>query len=328
MNVEPTDAIRVPHEALESFVSMAAQAVGLPADKAELLARLLTETDLRGVFSHGTQQIARYAECMRDGTLNNNPQVKVVRETPVSVLIDGDGGLGYFPAHEGTRLAIEKAKAAGMATLVSRNHGHFGAAGIYARMPLAHDMITFVTSGAQRALLPGGPLRHATAGSPMAFATPSGRQAPLVVDFGAGTELYESHRGDTEFVRLASGTVFRTLGLGAICQAWGGLLAGLAIEPERSPWDYAGANQGALVMTARIDLFIDPDRFKREMDSFVEKVRALRPLPGFSQAMLAGGPEAYREALYRKEGVPVGREHRDRLEGIAAELGLDVPWSD
>ena len=80
--------------------------MGLPAEKAELLAGLLTTNDLRGIFSHGTQQIATYAILMRDKKLNNDPQITTVKETPVSVLVDGDGGLGYFPAYEGTQQAL------------------------------------------------------------------------------------------------------------------------------------------------------------------------------------------------------------------------------
>ena len=71
MNLPPKTFIRVPHHHLHAFTSQAAQMVGLPEDKAELLARLLTENDLRGVFSHGTRQIATYAILMRDGKLNN-----------------------------------------------------------------------------------------------------------------------------------------------------------------------------------------------------------------------------------------------------------------
>jgi hypothetical protein len=48
-------------------VSQAAQSVGLPADRAELLAELLTTNDLWGIFSHSTTQIATYARLMRDG---------------------------------------------------------------------------------------------------------------------------------------------------------------------------------------------------------------------------------------------------------------------
>ena len=109
MNVPPKQFIRAPHPEMQAFVSQAGQAAGLSKEKADLLAELLTGNDLRGVFSHGSQQIAAYARLMRDGQLNADPQVRVVQETPSSLLVDGDGGLGYFPAHEGTRRVIEKA---------------------------------------------------------------------------------------------------------------------------------------------------------------------------------------------------------------------------
>ena len=70
MNQPPEEHILVSHEDLRQFVSTAATTVGLPQDKAEILADLLSRNDLRGIFSHGTQQIATYALLMRDGKLN------------------------------------------------------------------------------------------------------------------------------------------------------------------------------------------------------------------------------------------------------------------
>ena len=69
MNTPPKEHINVDHQKLHAFVSTAAQTVGLTAEKAELLAELLTKNALRGVFSHGTQQLATYAILMRDGQL-------------------------------------------------------------------------------------------------------------------------------------------------------------------------------------------------------------------------------------------------------------------
>ena len=48
-----------------------------------------------------------------------------------------------------------KAQASSIAVATTRNHGHFGAAGIYARIPLAHDLFSYVTSGHQLNLPPG-----------------------------------------------------------------------------------------------------------------------------------------------------------------------------
>lgn len=326
MNVPPSEFVAVQHADLAAFVSTAAQSVGLPEPRANLLGNLLATNDLRGVFSHGTQQIATYARLMRDGVLNNDPDVKVVKETPVSVLMDGDGGLGYFPAYEGTERVVEKARDSGIAVMVSRNHGHFGAAGIYSRLGLGKDLLMYVTSGHQMDMKPGGRIYSAGGGSPMSFLTPTDEEDPLILDFGAMHDLYGSSEHRETIAEIAPAVVFRSIGLGAICQSWGGLLSGLAIESERPAWTYKGANQGSFVIALRIDLFTDADRLKQEMDLYVRKVRELTPLKGFETSLLPGAIEAQREREYGKSGIPVGAWHRERLEKLAEELEIALPW--
>jgi L-2-hydroxycarboxylate dehydrogenase (NAD+) len=327
MNNPPETYLRVRHQDLHGFISQAGQRVGLPKPKADLLAELLVTNDLRGVFSHGSRQMATYALLMRDGRLNSDPQVQIVQETEVSLLVDGDGGLGYFPAYEGTLALIDKVEQTGIAVLLTRNHGHFGAAGIYARLTLEHDMLCYVTSGHQLSLSPGQPVFNAAGGSPMSFSAPTAAEDPVVLDFGAMHDLYSSDPHRDEVARLTPGLVFRSIGLGAICQAWGGLLAGLPIDPERAAPKYPGANQGSLAIAFRIDLFMPPERFRGEMDRYVRAVRALQPLEGFEEAYLPGGVEAARERAYRQDGIPVGPEHKERLESLSTELGIVPPWA-
>jgi LDH2 family malate/lactate/ureidoglycolate dehydrogenase len=331
MNRTPDEFVRVPHERLHEFVSTATREVGLPEPKADLLADLLVTNDLRGVFSHGTRLLATYHDrgyvpMMRAGEVNADPDVEVVRETPVSVLLDGDGGLGYFPAYEATQRAAEKAEERGLAAMATRNHGHFGAAGIYAGEALDRDLLAFVTSGHQLDLSPGDPIYSAGGGSPMAFCAPTDEEDPVLLDFGTMHDLYETSPHRDEIAELAPGLVLRHVGMGAICQSWGGLLAGLGIDEPRDYQAYEGANQGSLALFFRIDLFSDPDRFKREVDEYVRQVSELEPLEGFERAMLPGGPEADRERINRERGVPVGPEHRAALEALADDLGLAVPW--
>jgi LDH2 family malate/lactate/ureidoglycolate dehydrogenase len=332
MNRTPEEFVRVPQAEMQAFVSSAAQEAGLSAERAAVLAELLTENDLRGVFSHGTRQLATYsgsgyARMLRDGELNDDPAIETVRETPVSVLLDGDGGLGYFPAREGTERAIEKATERGMAAMATRNHGHFGAAGIYAREAVERDLLAFVTSGHQLDLAPGDPIYDAGGGSPMAFCAPTAEEDPVVLDFGTMHDLYATSPHREAIAELTPGLVLRHVGMGAICQSWGGLLAGLGIDEPRDYQDYSGANQGSLALFFRPDLFGDPDRFRAEMDRYVRQVSELEPLEGFDRAMLPGEPEAERERENRERGIPVGPEHQAELETLAADLGVDVPWA-
>lgn len=327
MNRPPETFLRVAAERLLDFTEAAGRSAGLPADKAKQLARLLTDNDCRGVFSHGTRGMLRYARLLRDRQVNPEPQVAVVTETPTSALLDGDGGLGYFPAVAATEKVIEKAAQVGMAAGVSRNHNHFGAAGIYTRMMLEHDLICYSTSGHQLDLKPGEPLIRSGGGSPMSFAAPTATEPPLVLDFGAIHGLYREENRRL-FAERAPNLVLRTIGMGQICQSWGGLLAGLTIDPAKRQWTWPEANQGALVLAFRIDLFADPAVFKAEMDEYVRAVRELEPQQGYDASHMPGGIEAEREAAWRVEGVPVGERHQQRLQELADEFGLTPPWEE
>lgn len=326
MNLPPSSFIRVPVAALEQLVLALGLAAGLPEPRATLLAELLAANDARGVFSHGTTQIATYARLFRDGALNPCPALTVAKETPTSVLIDGDGGLGYFPAWDATEQVIAKATASGIAVGLTRNHGHFGAAGLYARRTLPHDLLCFVTSGHQLQLLPGQDIAAAGGGSPMSFSAPAGEETSLLLDFGTMHDFYLGSAGREKVIEAAPGLLFRALGLAGICQSWGGFLAGVPVDPARAERIWPGANQGSLIIAFRIDLFAEPADFKREMDEYIRAVRQLTPVPGFSQSHLPGGVEALREAEFRELGVPVGEHHRQRLETVAAEFGVAVPW--
>jgi L-2-hydroxycarboxylate dehydrogenase (NAD+) len=147
LNRVPEDAILVPAEALRDLVRALAEGGGAGEEQAALLADLLVRNDLRGVFSHGSRQIATYARLLRDGVLNPRPQVRTLNESAVTLLLDGDAGLGYFACWEMAPRLIAKARELGVAVGVTRHHGHFGAAGLYTRLAAEAGLIGYDTSG-------------------------------------------------------------------------------------------------------------------------------------------------------------------------------------
>jgi LDH2 family malate/lactate/ureidoglycolate dehydrogenase len=265
---------------------------------------------------------------MRDGKLNPKPRVQTVQETTVSLIVDGDGGLGYFPSHDGATELVRKAAGAGIAILLTRNHGHFGAAGLYVRQATQAGLCAFVTSGHQLTLKPGDSHFKAAGGSPMAFGAPAADEPDLILDFGTMHDLYAGSPHRDDLSKLAPGLVLRSLGMGTVCQVWGGLLSGLSMHPDKRPWSHEGANQGGLFIFFRPDLFRDEAQFRAEVDTYSRMVRGLSPIPSADAAYLPGGIEALREREYKKDGVPVSDEHRELLEGLASELKIEVPWAN
>lgn len=326
MNIVPQDYIRVEPRTLKDFVVLLAQKAGMSEQNGIFLAEQLVNNDLRGVFSHGTKQIATYARIMRDGLVNPNPDVRIVNETPATLVVDGDGGLGYFPAYKAALELIARCRTNGIAVAVSRNHGHIGAAGIYARLLAEHDLIAYVTSGHQLALESSDSIMRAAGGSPMSFAVPAGKSPAMVLDFGTMHDLYADSPHVDEIYNLAPGLVFRSMGLGFVCQALGGFLAGVPVDEQRSHRRYKGANQGALIITLDITKFTSSDDFHREMDEFVERTSHMKPLPGHEKATLPGVLEWEREQEWRETGIPVDPSQRDILRGVADEFGVELPF--
>jgi L-2-hydroxycarboxylate dehydrogenase (NAD+) len=325
MNKPPDEYTPVPAPVMRDFVRAVFEHAGVPTEKAAFLSQILVDNDLRGVFSHGTRQTSAYVNHFNKGELTPDPEVTVVDESPTTLILDGGGGLGYYASHRLTNLLIPKAQQMGIAIGITRNHGHFGAAGIYARLPLSHDLFCYVTSGHQLHLKPGNFFMHAAGGSPMAFGLPTQDEPPFVLDFGAIHDFYGSMEEVAKIAELAPSTVFRSFGLGCVCQALGGFLCGVPVDPARAQREWPGANQGSLVIVVDLNRFMPIAQFKAEMDEYSRIVRQMKPLPGYESAMLAGTLEWKRAQQYAETGIPVSRRHAEALKRLAADCQLTPP---
>ncbi len=298
----------------------------MAADRASLLADLLVTNDMRGVYSHGSVQCSNYSHHFRHAQLDPNSTITTVRESPTTLVLDGGGGLGYFPCLEAIERVIEKARACGIAVAITSNHGHFGAAGIYARVPLPHGMISYVTSGHQLDLSPDRFVMAAAGGSPMAFGIPCGQEPDFVLDFGAVHDMYLGPEEMRPIVEMVPSTVLRSFGLGCACQALGGLLCGVPVDPARANRAWPGANQGSLMIVIDIEAIGSLEAFRTEMDEYSQRVRKLTPLPGIDASLLPGEIEERRYSDALRKGVTLGERQTDVLRALAKELGLKSPF--
>lgn len=325
MNRPPAEHVLVPPRELRDFVARAFVSAGMSSPQAKLLADLLVTNDLRGVFSHGTQQTPAYVGHFREGRLTPAAEITTLSETPATLVLDGGGGLGYFPCHQAATRLIAKAQTCGIAVATTRNHGHFGAAGIYARIPLAHGLFTYVTSGHQLDLHPDRFVMAAAGGSPMAFGIPTGEEPPFVLDFGAIHDMYVGPDGMAAIMEMVPSTVLRSFGLGCACQALGGLLCGVPVDPARATREWTGADQGSMMIAVDIKTLFPLEQFKQEMDEYARKVRTMMPLPGLDRALLPGAIEWEREQEWAQTGIPVGSRHSQALRKVAALYDLTCP---
>ena len=83
-------------------------------DDAQLVADHLVSANLRGVDSHGVIRIPYYVEGIKKGLVNPRAEIRVVRQTPVSALLDGGHQLGIVAANPAMHIAVEKATQSGI----------------------------------------------------------------------------------------------------------------------------------------------------------------------------------------------------------------------
>ena len=320
MNVVPDTYIRVMPERLNVFSRSAFLKADLDEETAQLLADALVAADLRGVFSHGTRMTNSYATQFTDGQLNPRARIAVERETATTVHVDGDGGLGYAPSFKAVRMAVEKARAQGLAMATTCNHGHFGSAGHYTRVAVEAGCVGIAVSSHFRDVRPDTSILRAGGASPISIAVPAGEQPPLILDMASASERAE------ELFAEAPATIFKILGFGLVCHSLGGIAAGMVSQEEAGPRRWEGVDQGAFFLAIDLDRLIDPATQRRQMDDFIAGLRGMQPAPGLDRAEIPGGLEHERERLWAREGIPVGEAHQTALKAAATNLDIPAPW--
>jgi len=121
--------MNVPAELVRQQIASILNAWGMKEQAIKTTVEAMVATDLSGVDSHGISMLMDYEQSRLKGKLNMQAAPKVVRQAAVTALIDAEAGLGHPAAVMGMELAIEKAKAMGVAVVSVFNSHHFGAAG-------------------------------------------------------------------------------------------------------------------------------------------------------------------------------------------------------
>ncbi|MBV1796128.1 Ldh family oxidoreductase [Siccirubricoccus sp. G192] len=174
---------RVPAELVRRQTEEVLRAWGMPEDMLRTTAEVMTETDLIGVDSHGISMLPGYDERRRGGRIDLRAVPKVVKESPVSALIDAGAGLGHPASVMAMEMAIAKCRACGIASVGVRNSHHFGAAGYYAKLAADAGVVGFVTSSSRFvSLVPTRGAEPVLGTNPIAIAAPAARNPPVVLD--------------------------------------------------------------------------------------------------------------------------------------------------
>ena len=323
----PENAKRVMPDPLRQFVAEVLRRVQVPEGDAALIARYLVAVDLRGVATHGTRQLRRYVAEFREGRINPQPEIAQVVDAPAMAIFDGDGGAGYLVATRATQAVMEKAKANGVAVGCTRNHGHVGSAGIYARLALSRDLATFCVAGGiawEKPTRPDATVWDAMYAPPMCFGIPTAEDPPFVLDMNAN--MLKDRGKLAEALQTFPEFVFKSLGMRFTSWLLAGILAGTATPESRTP-AFSSATRGFVIVAIDMAQLGDLEAYKIEVARILRESRSLNPMPGLTRADVPGSLEWQREQARTQSGIPLTEEHLDLLRRVAIESNVPIPWA-
>ena len=332
---------------------------GMPENNAETTSDVLSWADLHGVDSHGISMIPGYDQLRRNGRAKMDAQPRIIKETPVSAMVDGGGGLGHVPARFAMQVAIDKAKKSGMAIATVRNSAHFGAAGYYTLMAAKEGLIGMActsASGVQVAPTFGKQARLGT--DPWSFAAPTTDGQPFLLDMATTTVAAGRIRNKAnEGLQCPPGWVLDKEGHPStdplVAREKGGFLTSLGGSPENSSYKGYGLSamvnilgsclSGATLITdpmhtkkpqgmdighcfIAIDpgLFRERDEFTADVTRFCGDLRKTTPVDPAQPVMVAGDPQRNNAAKRMREGIPVGAGLINQVRQIAKDCA--APW--
>src|SRR3984957_20774840 len=106
---ETSGNVIISAEPLTRFCTAVFMKLGVPPEQAAAIAGNLVQADLEGVASHGVVRLPIYAERLRAGVVNPQPNVRITRETATTAVVDGDNGMGQWVGVRSRQWAIEEA---------------------------------------------------------------------------------------------------------------------------------------------------------------------------------------------------------------------------
>jgi LDH2 family malate/lactate/ureidoglycolate dehydrogenase len=312
----------------------------------------MVDADLIGADAHGIFRLPQYIHRLQLGAVNPQPAIVVNKTAAATALVDGDNGMGHLVVAKAMETAIDLARDAGVAWVGIRNSNHAGAAGVYAAMPLAHDMIGFysaVASANHMGVWGGADLTLGT--NPLAVAIPAANEPPVVLDIATSTVSYgtiKNHRLQgkplpegwmvdardgtplTDAARSHDGILlpmggYKGAGLALVIGLLGGPLNGArfgrdVVDFNANPQDVT--NTGQFVIALDIKRFVPPDQFKSEIDRHIHELKASKLLPGFDRARLPGEDRQKRIDERSAQGLALLPELVAQLDRLATELGI------
>lgn len=340
----------ISHENLQEFIERLLTAAGADSEEARIVAKHCVAANLSGHDSHGVIQIPVYIDRIKRGHIVPGAPFEVVRETPTSLVVDGNWGFGYVVSERTMEIVIDKARTHGLAAATVARQSHVGRLTDYPLMAAEEGLIGFMTADSGRSpknVAPFGGRLNRLGTNPICIAMPSDLEAPLYIDFATsavaagkisvaaarnqpipeGWILDKNGRPTTDPNELTNGGVQLPLGgseghkgygLSVMVEILASILPGLGFGHEPS----GKHNDGCFIAAFDVSAFRPLEEFKQEVAQFAQYLKGTPPAEGFSEVLYPGELEHRQSQQRMHDGISVEEATWQKLNALADDYGV------
>jgi len=306
--------------------------VGFTREEAATIATHLVDASLWGYEFAGLPRIPVIAE--RPELKKPRTPLSIIKESPVSALLDGGNNVGYINILRAAEIAIDKARKSGIAIIGVRNSWFSGRNAYYLEKIARAGFAAIYIASSTPTVVPPGARRKALGTNPIAIALP-GKTNPFIFDTGTAAVMsgeltmkaflgeafsevvgIDKHGSPTRVAReLIEGGVFpfgehRGYGLSIAIQALG-LMAGARMR-NGDVSDFAH-----LFIAFDPELFMPTEQFTAELEELLMKIKNLPRQPGVSEIRIPSERGFREREIRRQQGILVNKLVVERLRQMS-----------
>ena len=342
--------VRVDWKALREFTKAVFVEIGMPPEDAQIEAEVLVWANLRGIDSHGVLRIPSYLASVKAGGMNPTPDIRIEKETPAMLLIEGDHAFGPVVTTFAVERVLQKAKAVGIGWALIRNTTHQGAMGYYSLMAARAGMAGIAIVCNPPNMAPYGAKRAGVHNSPITIAVPGKSRRPLVLDMATsvaaggkvslaidkGIPIPEGWAIDQDGQITTDPKAVASLlpaggpkgsGLAMMFECLTSLMVGNPLlEPTLLNQEAVRpGTQNSVVAAIDISMFTDVEAYKTHVDNLIEGLKGLPTVEGCDEVLVPGEPEDRVHDQRVREGIPLPAGTVQNLRDVAEKLGIARP---
>jgi LDH2 family malate/lactate/ureidoglycolate dehydrogenase len=330
---------------LLALASAALKAVGVVDDEADLVAEVLVDAEERGYDSQGVMRLPSYLRWAKAGDFNSPASIKVLRDSPSAIAVNGGNSWGAVVASRVMTMCIDHARLTGACFAAVADLGHVGRLGYYVERAAEEGMIGILAlsgSTSSPVMAPWGGTEARLSTNPIAFGFPYPGGAPVVIDISTT----QAARGKVAIAATKGRPIPNSWALdaagnpttdpkqalppaGTMAPLGGHKGYALAVAVElltaALAGEYPREGDGMFVAAINIGSVTEPDVFARAVSALDASVRSSAPRSGFPAPVLPGTGSAERKERSRTQGVEVAPEIWRQVADAVAGLGVPVP---